>query len=235
MPFRRLLGQLLPCFAICATVAVASAPAVDVTPETPTDWLESVWNLPIVRHFLAPLAPVKVAQPAPPCGVEPLPEILDAEAIEFEKQEGPDTAGLLPAMAQALARFRKLVASAGGTFELKSAYRPSAYQEHLQEVWFKWMRELRNNHEPGCQPLRAQVSEEFTRHHLLETQMPVTSSDHTRGMAFDAAVVMPRTAPARRRRVSLDRLALMAGLKRPDIRHDPVHFKLVIARHGTGS
>jgi hypothetical protein len=31
----------------------------------------------------------------------------------------------------------------------------------------------------------------------------------------------------RRVSVSLDRLALMAGLRRPDIRRDPVHFKLV--------
>ncbi len=29
--------------------------------------------------------------------------------------------------------------------------------------------------------------------------------------------------------MSLDHLALLAGLKRPDVRRDPVHFKLVIA------
>jgi D-alanyl-D-alanine dipeptidase len=164
--------------------------------------------------------------------VEPLPELLDAEALHFESEDGPDTEGLLPAMARALEKFRKLVASAGGTFDLKSAYRPLAYQEHLQQVWFKWMRELRFNRLPGCQALRAQVNEEFTRHKLMPTQMPVTDSDHTRGMAFDAAVMMPRpvrsTTKKRRVTVSLDRLALMAGLKRPDIRRDPVHFKLVI-------
>jgi D-alanyl-D-alanine dipeptidase len=131
-------------------------------------------------------------------------------------------------MAEALEKFRKLVASAGGTFDLKSAYRPLAYQEHLQQVWFKWMRELRFNRQPGCQALRAQVNEEFTRHKLMPTQMPVTDSDHTRGIAFDAAVLMPRLARLKKRRVSLDRLALLAGLRRPDIRHDPVHFKLVI-------
>jgi hypothetical protein len=72
------------------------------------------------------------------------------------------------------------------------------------------------------------VSAEFARHKLMETQMPVTDSDHTRGMAFDAAVMMPRLARLKKRRVSLDRLALLAGLRRPDIRHDPVHFKLVM-------
>jgi hypothetical protein len=34
----------------------------------------------------------------------------------------------------------------------------------------------------------------------------------------------------RKRRVSLDRLALLAGIKRPDILHDPVHFKLSLGR-----
>ena len=132
----------------------------------------------------------------------------------------------------ALDKFERLVRSVGGTVELKSAYRPPSYQAHLQAVWFKWMLELRNNRESGCQTLRAQVGEEFARHRLLEKQMPVTSSDHTRGLAFDATVVLPRVAWLRARRVSLDRLALLAGIKRPDILHDPVHFKLAI---GTGS
>jgi hypothetical protein len=28
----------------------------------------------------------------------------------------------------------------------------------------------------------------------------------------------------------MDRLALLAGVRRPDIRHDPVHFRLVLNR-----
>lgn len=165
------------------------------------------------------------------CGVTPLPTITDDEALTFEERTSPDTGGLEPAMAGALEKFQQLVSSAGGTFELKSAYRPASYQAHLQAVWFKWMLELRNNREPGCQELRAQIGEEFSRHRLLVKQKPVTSSDHTRGLAFDAAVVLPRVAWLKARRVSLDRLALMAGIRRPDILHDPVHFKLAI---GTG-
>jgi D-alanyl-D-alanine dipeptidase len=165
--------------------------------------------------------------------VAALPAIEDAEALRFEKSTGPsgavDVGGLLPAMARALERFRQMVTSVGGTFELKSAYRPPAYQAHLQAVWFKWM-EVRRNREPGCQTLRAQVEAEFTGHHLIETQKPVTSSDHTRGLAFDATVVVPPVARLKRRRVSLDRLAGLAGIKRPDIHRDPVHFKLALAR-----
>jgi hypothetical protein len=89
------------------------------------------------------------------------------------------------------------------------------------------MRELRFNRQPGCQELRAQVAEEFTRHKLMPTQMPVTDSDHTRGMAFDAAIMLPRPVRTKKRRVSLDYLAQLAGLRRPDIRRDPVHFKLI--------
>jgi hypothetical protein len=92
------------------------------------------------------------------------------------------------------------------------------------------MRELRFNLQPGCAELRAQVQEEFTRHSLLPSQMPVTDSDHTKGLAFDASVMLPRPVRTRKRRVvgvSLDYLARLAGLCRPDIRRDPVHFKLV--------
>jgi len=209
--------------AICTLIAAAAAPDDD-----------DLLNLPVVDHVTIPqpdLAVIEFASPSAHCSVAPLPEIVDAEAVRFENEDGPDTGGLLPAMAQALERFRRLVTSAGGTFDLKSAYRPLAYQEHLQQVWFKWMRELRFNRQPGCQAMRAQVEDEFTRHKLMPTQMPVTDSDHTRGIAFDAAVMMPRMVVRSKKRpvsVSLDRLALMAGLRRPDIRRDPVHFKLVV-------
>jgi len=43
-------------------------------------------------------------------------------------------------------------------------------------------------------------------------------------MAFDDAVMIPRL---KKRRVSVDYLARLAGLMRPDLRRDPVHFKLV--------
>jgi hypothetical protein len=224
LPVRRLYG-LLSSLAICTLISSAAVPDDDATSDP-------IWNLPVVERVTIPQPNVPAAE-YPNCSVEPLPEILDAEAVRFENEEGPDTGGLLPAMAQALEKFRRLVTSVGGTFDLKSAYRPLAYQEHLQQVWFKWMRELRFNRQPGCQALRAQVNDEFTRHKLMPTQMPVTDSDHTRGLAFDAAVMMPRpvrtTAKKRRVSVSLDRLALQAGLRRPDIRRDPVHFKLVVS------
>ena len=92
------------------------------------------------------------------------------------------------------------------------------------------MLELRSNTDQGCQVLRAEVGGEFARHHLLETQRPGSFSDHTRGVGFDAAVMIPPSARLKRRRISLDRLALRAGIRRPDIFHDPVHFRLVANR-----
>jgi hypothetical protein len=61
----------------------------------------------------------------------------------------------------------------------------------------------------------------------MESQRPVSYSDHTRGVGFDATVIMPAGARLKRRRVSVDLLALLVGVRRPDILHDPVHFRLV--------
>jgi len=164
------------------------------------------------------------------CKVAPLPDIEDPEALAFEKNSesaAADVAELTPDTAQALNTFEDLVTSLGGTFDLKSAYRPPAYQAHLHDVWVKWVKELRNNHKPGCQALREEVGAEFKRHQLLIRQQPVPSSDHALGLAFDAAVAMPRAARLNRKRVTVDKLAALAGIRRPNSRRDPVHFTLV--------
>ena len=236
----RFLGRSVLCVAFLTTIAFAQSstrPESDAPAGSP--WLDVLRDLPVVNWFAlagGDVPPsVHVATSVLVCGVAPLPAVHDPDALALETGNGPlgaiDIAGLRPAMAHALDRFRLMVTSVGGTFDLKSAYRPPAYQEHLQQVWFKWM-ELRSNVDPGCQTLRASVSDEFTRHHLLERQKPVTDSDHTRGLAFDAVVIVPKAARLKKRRVTLDRLSLLAGLKRPDILRDPVHFKLVATRGG---
>jgi hypothetical protein len=170
------------------------------------------------------------------CKVAPLAEIWDTEAVAFE--ENADTApadvdGLTPDAAQALDTFEETVASLGGTFELKSAYRPPAYQAHLHEVWIKWVKQLRNNRSSGCRALREEVGAEFARHQLLIRQQPVAASDHELGLAFDAAVALPRGARLNGKRVTVDKLAKLAGIMRPTIRRDPVHFKVLSARPAT--
>ena len=105
--------------------------------------------------------------------------------------------GLTPGTSRALNRFEELVTKAGGEMYLTSAFRPEAYQQHLRDVWYKWMDELRDNEDPACATLKAQVGDEFTRHQLLPTQHPVPVSDHTLGIGFDAAVQFPALTGAR--------------------------------------
>jgi hypothetical protein len=211
-------------------------------------WLDQMWDLPIF-HWFAPLfdsAPEPAAdpeqtaaseplpdlsQPLIPCSVASLDPVQDPAAQQLEASVGSagivDLSGLTPGAARALGRFESIVQNAGGAVVLKSAYRPAAYQEHLANVWHKWMDELKENEEPACQDLRAEVGQEFARHRLIETQHPVPVSDHTRGLAFDATVDLPMHKLLGRRRVTLDGLAHLAGLRRPAIESDPVHFKFV--------
>ena len=227
-------GQQLP--------STISEPAVQATSPS---WEESLWNLPVLRffeHLFQPTATqpsgiagaAEVSGAASPCPVKPLDPIVDPAALQLESMSGSanvvDVSDMVPAAASALLRFQTRVESIGGSMVLKSAYRPAAYQQHLANVWYKWMDELRNNTDPACQPLRARVQAEFTGHHLIETQHPVAVSDHTRGLAFDATVELPKLAKVGRRRVTLDSLARLAGLLRPAILADPVHFKFIGGR-----
>ncbi|MGA3240814.1 MAG: hypothetical protein ABSG03_31470 [Bryobacteraceae bacterium] len=176
----------------------------------------------------APMIPATTAfQAEPGCTVAPLDPIEETSAAQLEISGANvvDVNDMVSAAAVALGKFQDKVASVGGKMVLKSAYRPAAYQKHLQNVWYKWMSELKDNHDPACQILRSEVEEEFTRHRLIETQHPVAVSDHTRGLAFDATVDLPPKAKMGRRKVTLDGLARLAGLLRPAIMADPVHFK----------
>ena len=221
------------------------SPALPEAPITsPVSCFLTSWEASLVQPVLsffkalfqqAPAEPEQTvaatpAFPAGPCSVAPLDAIVDPAAEQLESATGSDVVnvqGMVPAAARALDRFVAKVEGVGGTIVLKSAYRPAAYQQHLQNVWYKWMDQLRNNTEPGCQALRAQVREEFTRHRLIETQHPVAVSDHTRGLAFDATVDLPPSAKIGKRRITLDAVARLAGLIRPAIAADPVHFKFL--------
>ena len=244
MPDRRFVRTLTLAFlAACLCYADTNPVVQQPAPEPPDAWQDAFWTLPIVRFFfpvfdftggVPPTETAVPAEPPPPlpgCSVAPLDPIEDPEALQLEAGAGDgaavDVSGMVPAAARALGRFQSTVAAAGGTIVLRSAYRPAAYQRHLQDVWYKWMFELRDDQDPACQDLRAQVQDEFAGHRLLETQHPVTISDHTRGLAFDAAVDLPDRARLGRRHVTLDSLARLAGLQRPALAADPVHFKYV--------
>ncbi len=228
----RTVTQVFLFLIICTCLNAADSSAGITLPEAIEE--EALPILP--ERAIAPaildaqLNAVRRAQMLAGCKVAPLSEIEDSDAVAFEKnaESAPaDLDGLMPDTAQALDNFKEMVISVGGTFELKSAYRPPAYQAHLHDVWVKWVKELRKNRTAGCQALREEVGAEFRRHQLLVKQQPVPASDHALGLAFDAAVAMPRAARLNRRRVSVDRLAALAGIKRPNSRRDPVHFTLI--------
>ena len=247
MPRLRHLCQIFSCAFLTTSFAVANETPLPLVAETqslrtyeaPSSFLSVIWSLPIFRFF-APLPPPvaefytvpELVQEFAACEVDPLADIEDEQALSFEESSGTfavvDVNGLTAQSQMALARFQRLVSSAGGTVSITSAYRPAAYQQHLQSVWDKWMVELRGNTDPDCQGLRAEVGAEFRKHTLLESQRPATTSDHTRGLSFDANVHLPliRTKKGKRR-IRIDTLAIRAGLRRPHIAQDPVHFRLV--------
>ena len=169
------------------------------------------------------------------CPVAPLEAINDPAAVAFEHADSSgvvDVAGLTPATARALAKFENVVERKGGKVKITSAFRPASYQAHLADVWYKWMR-LKDDENPACQSLKAQVGGEFVRHRLLETQHPVPFSDHTKGVGFDAAVMLP-VVRARRRVLAIDWIARLCHLRRPDVLHDPVHFRFLTATSEAG-
>jgi hypothetical protein len=237
----RTVKQVFLCSIICACLSAAdevpSLPA-SAAIEAPAGIEEEAVPILPARAISQAILDVQLnslrrIQMLAACKVAPLSEIEEPEALAFEKnaESAPaDVDDLMPDTALALNTFKEMVTSVGGTLELKSAYRPTAYQAHLHDVWVLWVKVLRKNRTAGCQALREEVGAEFRRHQLLVKQQPVPASDHALGLAFDAAVAMPRTARLNRKRVTVDKLAALAGIKRPNRRRDPVHFTLLPQR-----
>jgi hypothetical protein len=173
LPSLRHLCQVLTCITVATPFAGAHPENSNSffleTYETPPpdfrSWIDQFWQLPFLRFFMPAVVSLPEFDLAPPpvpaCLVEPLPRLTDTQALEFELGTGTsglvNLDGLTPGTARALERFERIVRSAGGAIAVTSAFRPSAYQDHLQAVWDKWMLELSGNREEGCQELRAEV------------------------------------------------------------------------------
>jgi len=154
--------------------------------------------------------------PVVACPVSDLPPVTDPEVQVFENNPDlSDTARLTPRMQTALSCL--LTAAAGGSPSVGSAYRPPAYNQHLIDVWEKWVNQLMDDETPACTILKAKIQGHFQRHGLLVTQSPVPNSRHTRGLAVDVTISLP---PA-----NIDALARGCGLYRPLPITDRVHFQ----------
>lgn len=151
------------------------------------------------------------------CPVDPLP-VYSPDPYPL------DIANLAPRMQTALQCLQAAIGrqtSPGGNpgmSTVDSAYRPSSYNRHLQEVWDKWMRELIENDRPECQSLRTEVRNHFNSHDLIPSARarPHTNSAHTRGQAFDLSSNLYDGV--------LDVLAVDCNVVRPDPLGDPPHF-----------
>lgn len=151
------------------------------------------------------------------CPVEPLP-VYSPDPYPL------DIANLAPRMQTALQCLQAAIGrqtSPGGnpgTSTVDSAYRPSSYNRHLQEVWDKWMRELIEDDRPECQSLRTEVRNHFNLHGLIPnaSARPHTNSAHTRGQAFDLSSNLYDGV--------LDVLAVDCNVVRSDPLGDPPHF-----------
>lgn len=162
-------------------------------------------------------SPVTGTITVPGCSVDDLPPITDPEVQAFEDNPDiSDTTRLTPRMKKELSCL--LTAAAAGSPSVGSAYRPPAYNQHLIDVWKKWIRELMRNKEPACAMLRTKIQGHFQRHELLESQPPVPNSRHTLGEAVDVTISLP---PA-----TIDALWPGCHLYRPPSLRitDPVHF-----------
>jgi len=160
----------------------------------------------------------------PGCPVDDLPLITDTEVQLFEDNpDRSDTDRLTPRMGMnagpppgALLCLTSAIRNAGGTFSVGSAYRPPAYNQHLIDVWKKWVDELKGEKRPACASLRTKIQGHFQRHKLLVTQQPVRNSLHTQGEAVDVTISLSKA--------KIDTLANGCDLWRPLPKKDPVHF-----------
>ena len=158
-----------------------------------------------------------ICVPLRECTIPDLPPITDPDVQLFENSPNrADTTRLTSRMQTALECLKS--AAAEGSPSTGSAYRPPAYNQHLIDVWEKWMYELIDNAKPACAALKTKIHGHFQRHDLLETQQPVPNSRHTRGEAVDVSIdpALP----------NIDTLARnCCNLRRPLPVRDPVHFQ----------
>lgn len=155
------------------------------------------------------------------CPVPPLTPLTDPLSIRMENGETVIFDVLTQEMQENVDCFSDEVFNAGGILTITSAYRPPQYQQHLREVWDKYMRltDEDNPVRPECNELLATVRTEFQRHGLLRSQQPAANSRHSSGTAIDARATLP---PGQ----NIDTLANNCDLYRPFIRRDPVHFEI---------
>jgi hypothetical protein len=183
------------------------------------------------------------------CPVDPLTPLTDPDAIDLEAGVNPvkfvDHDGnvrmdpsMLPDRATLsqgrIACLENAVKSLAGRFQLESAWRPEAYQDHFYEIRLKWL-ELMQIQNSECSGLLAEILREKQRHGIGD--VVGRRSAHTQGNAIDVSTDRPRpctncfdlAGPPGMTREVIDAAAQQCGLQRlPESMrpNDPGHFSI---------
>jgi hypothetical protein len=108
----------------------------------------------------------------------------DSAAMEAGYSAAAWRSKLTDELQTAEASFKDRVQTAGGVYRLTSTYRTWWYQQHLREVWDKWVA-LKNNTTSQCATLKGEVTTEKETKHGLRFQPAGTDPRHVRGEAID--------------------------------------------------
>jgi hypothetical protein len=119
------------------------------------------------------------------CQVPPLTPLTDPVAIQFENGNTINTDPQYFNLGSNLNCLKNAVTNYGGSYSLKSAYRPVAYQKHLREVYYAW-KDLKGRREAECEDLLLEVKAEAQKHGIAYP--PAVTSNHSKGNAFDLAI-----------------------------------------------
>ncbi len=119
-----------------------------------------------------------------PCPVEPPKPITDPDALRFEKGESVRKDKLTVDMQKKMQCLSGAVAQACGSLNETSAWRPTAYQAHLYEIYSKKieLKKRSNKKNPAFKPTLDEVDAENGKHGLKNQVGKPGKSRHELGM-----------------------------------------------------
>jgi hypothetical protein len=125
------------------------------------------------------------------CPVSPITPITDPDFEQYEtgrySDDGdPDLEHLTPGTAAGAQCIVREAHNARIEATITSGYRPAIYQTHIREVYDKWQL-LKDNQDPVCAEVKAQVLIEWDRHGPFAAQ-PGRTSRHSDGRAVDISL-----------------------------------------------
>lgn len=162
---------------------------------------------------------------------QPLTPLSGSEALALEGGASviytSSNAGVNQNLAKLQTEVGKLqtaIRADGGSATVNSAYRPLEYQKHFWEIVDRWVTSgLRNNTNPACAALKAQIGAEYSKHGLgTVVARPNGCAPHVKGIGVDIRIT------GRAYDSSLNTWLQSKGIDLTwrALSADPVHFEL---------